>query len=98
MKVIDENSEAINSIFQRLSVHPLDIDCYAVVKGYIKDAQASGGTGTTYGQFESGKNSFHFEVKLWITEADERSRLHLTHVKEMSCVGDGNMCWEIEGS
>ena len=98
MQVIDENSEAIHAIFQRLSVHPLDIDCYAQVKSHVDTVKAQGGTGTTYGQFESGKNSFHFEVKLWITEADERSRLHLTHVKEMSCVGDGNICWEIEGS
>ena len=94
----DENRDVINSIFQRLSVHPLDKDCYEIVKGYVDTAKASGGTGYTYGQFTVGKNEFFFEVKLWITEADDRSRLHLTHVKEMSDVADGNICWEVEGS
>lgn len=98
MKVCKENAAGIHAIFQRLSVHPLDQDCYEEVKRYVDTARAQGGTGYTYGQFKVGQNEFYFEVKLWITEADERSQLHLTHVKEMTWVGDGQLCWEIEGS
>lgn len=94
MKMKDENREAINGIFQKLSETPATMDYYAEIKSTLVGENAR----YNYGDIEDGENRFHWEVRVWCTEDEPEDAVHLTFVESRKVVADGHITWQIEGS
>ena len=96
MKLIKSNKKKINAIFMAVGFNKDDeFDYYKEVKATL---DRNGGWAVMGGELDDGVNSFTFEVRLWTTEEDDQPEMHLTEVKRQSHrMGDGHMCWEIEG-
>ncbi len=94
MKMIDKNRKAINGIFQKVSETPASKDYYEEIKSKLDGGQVR----YTYGDIDDGENHFHWKVQLWSTNDEPEKAVHLTKVQYSGEVGDGHLCWEIDGS